>query len=105
MAEAEASLSTSIDSMSETLICERFPASPSGNPLTTMSGVFEPSSELLPRMRMTAPEPGSCEVFITCRPAARPCSSPSTEVEGMLVRSFILTEATEPVRSLFLTAP
>ena len=38
MAEEEASFRISIDSMSEGLICDRLPASPMGNPSTTISG-------------------------------------------------------------------
>ena len=105
MAEEEASFRISIDSMSEGLICDRLPASPMGNPSTTISGVFEPLSELLPRIRTTAPAPGSCEVFMICNPAARPCNSPSIDGAEMSLMASIFTETTDPVRSLFFMLP
>ena len=105
MAAEEASLRISIDSMSDGLICDRLPASPTGNPSTTISGVFEPLSELLPRMRTTAPAPGSCDVFMICNPAARPCRRPSTDGAEMSLMASIFTETTDPVRSLFFIEP
>ena len=105
MADAEASLSTSIETMSCGLICFKSPASPQGNPSMTTSGAFEPLSDELPRMRTVDEAPGSCEELTTCTPATRPCNSPSIELAGMSVSFSALTEATEPVRSLFLTCP
>ena len=105
IALADASLSTSILTISAGFICFRSPASPKGNPSTTTRGALDPFNELPPRIRTVDDAPGSCDELTTCKPAARPCSKLSTELAGISCNLSIFTVATEPVRSLFFTLP
>ena len=105
MADAEASFSTSMETMSWGFTSDRLPASPMGKPSTTSSGALEPRMEELPRTRTTDEAPGSWELLVICTPAMRPCMRLSMELAGTLVMLSVFTEATLPVRSLFFIWP
>src|SRR5688572_28471842 len=104
MAVADASFSTSIDSMSDGLISAiglvvlpptafwaRLDAW-MGIPSTIYKGSLDPLMEAVPRMRTKTPPPGDPEFVLTCTPEARPCKSWSELAEGTLAISPALTE-------------
>ena len=74
-------------------------------PSITYSGSLPALIELVPRIRIDVSAPGLPEFWVTCTPAALPCSAWSREVTGTAFSSSALTDATEPVRSLFLAVP
>ena len=74
-------------------------------PSTTISGSFDALIERVPRMRMVVVAPGSPVVDMKSAPAIRPWRALSTERTGTSLMSFILTVATEPVRSFLATWP
>ena len=58
-----------------------------------------------PRTRKIGILPGAPDTFETCNPATFPCKDCSNDDAGIFVKSFPLTELTEPVRSLFFILP
>ena len=69
-------------------------------PSMTKIGSLEAFKELIPRIRMEELPPGIPLLACTCTPAARPCSTWSTEVTTDFLMASSLTDTTEPVRSL-----
>ena len=104
MAVEEASLRIEIDSISAGLMSLRSETA-SMIPSTTMSGSFDASIERVPRIRIDVVAPGSPDVDMISAPATRPWIAWSIDVTGASRTSPILTLATEPVRSDFLTLP
>ena len=112
MAVDEASFNTVMLSISLGLIRlrklplpETEPPTSIGTPSNTMSGSFEALSDAPPRMRMVDPAVGEPPPLTICTPAILPLTSASGEEIIPLLKSFSLTEATEPVRSFFLRTP
>ena len=102
-AVAEASFNTSIEAMSEGL---RFCKEPPINPSITTSGPVSAVIELIPRTRIVLSCDGSPEPDNTDTPAIRPCNASETFPVGVVFKaSDALTDATAPVRSLFLWTP
>ena len=100
MAVAEASLSTSIDSMSRGFKVSIADSDIKGTPSTTYNGVFEAESERLPRMRISPTEPGRSFVVIST-PAALPCKASKALLTGRAVNCSDPTLVIAPVTSLF----
>ena len=83
--------------------CELFTSS--GTPSITYSGWVLPENEFTPRIWMLRPEPGAPSFWVTCTPATLPCRPRSMDNGLPIISSSRLSEATEPVRSLFFTEP
>ena len=98
-ADADASLSTCIDSISAGLISA---TEVNWIPSTTNKGSLEPKV-LKPRIRIFAPAPGTPEE-VTVTPAARPCNKLSMFGPGFAVMSLTFTTATAPVTSFLRCA-
>ena len=103
MAVAEASFNTSIDSISDGLISPMPPVT--GTPSITYNGSLLAVIERLPRIITLGVEPGDQLELETTTPGMRPCNASDAVVAGTAVIFAALTEATAPVRSLFLTVP
>ncbi len=108
MAVADASLSTSMLSMSLGLMelswfSTALPLASdvgSGKPSTTYSGELLPADEI-PRIRTDVPPapPGAPLLAVTVTPAARPCSAWVGSATGWLAMAAPDTDAMEPVTS------
>ena len=104
MAAAEASFSTSIDSMSLGLISDKFPEK--GIPSKITKGLFDAVMEFVPRISIVFDDPSALEEFsVTCKPAATPWSICSTLTLVFDSSTSLFTETTEPVMSLFFCVP
>src|ERR1044072_2779320 len=110
MAVAEASFSTSTDSMADGLMVAN-PCAPRtsslncGNPSITYNGSLPPAIDETLRTRTLMPAPGCPDVCCTCTPASRPDTACSTLTTG-ISRSFSLRiEDTAPVSSVFRWVP
>ena len=98
IAAEEASLSTSIRSISEGLMS--FILS-EGIPSITYRGSLFPNVPI-PRIRMEVPEPGAPLLCSTVTPDMRPCRALLIPDTDMSFRLPIFTDETDPVRSAFL---
>ena len=98
IAVAEASLSTSIDSISEDEISEILSI---GNPSTMNRGLLSCVIEPPPRTRICTSASGAPSATVTCTPAIRPARADSVLAIGIDVSALPFTDDTEPVRSRF----
>jgi len=74
-------------------------------PSMTYSGWFPADSDDEPRTRTEIPLPGLPAFWMTCSPAAFPCSAASTLATGTLTRSSLRTVVTALVTSRRLAVP
>ena len=73
---------------------------------TTYNGSLAPAdNEFAPLIRIKGAEPGPAVFCWILTPATWPCKAAIKLLEGTRVISFALTEATDPVKSDFLTLP
>ena len=112
--EAEASFSTSIDSMSSGFISESgfmaIPPAPkaellTGWPSITMSGWALELMEATPRTLIRTAPPGVPPACVICTPAARPCKATSGLAAVLARMSADLSETIEPVTSRLRCSP
>src|SRR5699024_4605142 len=97
MAVAEASLSTSIDSILLGLIVEI--PDVITIPSTTYNRLLDALIDPYPRMRTRVRPPGRPELVVTFTPATFPDNASSVLDVGRLINSSLFTELTEPVKS------
>ena len=76
-----------------------------GTPSTTNKGLLLARTELEPLMFTEIPAPGSPLVCCMLTPAVFPCINCSGEAITPPLKSFALTEVTEPVASLIVVVP
>src|SRR2546427_1221311 len=125
MAVAEASFSTSIDSMSEGASVEsglvvvivvklgsdgpsvnlEIPAVPTGTPSITYSGWLSPVVEVTPRICTAMAPPGAASPCVTVAPGALPCSACCRLTTAVFCSWSGGTDATAPVRSALRWVP
>ncbi len=111
MAVADASLSTEKDSISFGLMVDKIPREPPtlsldiGNPSITINGSLEALIDEPPRILIVAPEPGAPPSDVIFTPATLPLSRLSGVTILPLVKSFAVTDSTDPVASLTVVVP
>ncbi len=76
-----------------------------GTPSITYSGIVLDRIEFAPLICTWTPAPGSPLLEVICTPAILPCISCSGEDPIPTLKSSALSEAMDPVRSLFLATP
>ena len=76
-----------------------------GKPSTIRRGELSPVIEPPPRTRIFISASGEPSVVVICTPAILPVRASVAEATGTAVKASELTVATDPVKSLRLTAP
>ena len=76
-----------------------------GIPSITYNGPFPERIEVVPRIRILIPVPGSPLPGVIATPAARPCNSCSGEAITPLLKSFAVKATTPPVASFLVVVP
>ena len=111
MAVAEASFSTTKDSMSLGFIKFRGLAAPAtpplskGTPSITIKGSLLAFIDVPPLILIVLPEPGAPLLEFILTPGILPMTSCSGVVTDPLLKSSLFTITAEPVRSLVLAVP